>query len=301
MGSNGLKIDGRKVLVIIGGADVVHRLPLAPSLVNSPTGGDGSPRFLPLKEVISAPLSACFFLMFYQNCPFPLSSSSIHKLQELTGLPVARLKPGPLHELIVQFALSENHPHGLIASSSSFIVSLPGCPKHSYFLDKGIEKSDTAGAMVKKIPFTHPKCVPDMIEVLRRQAAYNTLISSCVSETTECEDSSDLLHFDVFQQKATSFSVTFQHPLEENLACVMVDVLSSRDVICTLHTHSEDGALICSNDYLTRVLKRCMSIPVLMRAIFKKATQQKAEETSLSKDGVCEENCKDQQVEHNQQ
>ncbi|CAI5788090.1 mediator of RNA polymerase II transcription subunit 1-like isoform X2 [Podarcis lilfordi] len=217
------------------------------------------------------------------------------------GLPVARLKPGPLHELIVQFALSENHPHGLIASSSSFIVSLPGCPKHSYFLDKGIEKSDTAGAMVKKIPFTHPKCVPDMIEVLRRQAAYNTLISSCVSETTECEDSSDLLHFDVFQQKATSFSVTFQHPLEENLACVMVDVLSSRDVICTLHTHSEDGALICSNDYLTRVLKRCMSIPVLMRAIFKKATQQKAEETSLSKDGVCEENCKDQQVEHNQQ
>lgn len=38
------------------------------------------------------------------------------------GLPVARLKPGPLHELIVQFALSENHLHGLITSTSSFIV-----------------------------------------------------------------------------------------------------------------------------------------------------------------------------------
>lgn len=31
--------------------------------------------------------------------------------------------------------------------------------------------------------------------------------------------SSELLYFEVLQQKANSFSITFQHPVEENLAC----------------------------------------------------------------------------------
>lgn len=46
------------------------------------------------------------------------------------------------------------------------------------------------GAMVSKLPFTHPKDVPDMIDILRHQAAYNTLVSSCISGTTKYEGNS---------------------------------------------------------------------------------------------------------------
>ncbi|KAJ6662010.1 hypothetical protein lerEdw1_012857 [Lerista edwardsae] len=88
--------------------------------------------------------------------------------------------------------------------------------------------------------------------------------------------SSDLLCFELSPQRGSSLSVTFQHPLQDNLACVVIDILSSREVKCTLHTISEEGALDCSNDFLTRVLNRCMSIPILMRAIYKRAAQQKA-------------------------
>ncbi|XP_048366414.1 mediator of RNA polymerase II transcription subunit 1-like [Sphaerodactylus townsendi] len=64
------------------------------------------------------------------------------------------------------------------------------------------------------------------------------------------------------------------------LSCsVVIEVLSSEEVRCTLRTISEDCDLNISNDFLTRVLKRCMSIPILMRAIFKKAPKQKPDET----------------------
>lgn len=82
----------------------------------------------------------------------------------------------------------------LIISSFTFLVlspwnttvfvvqSLPDCPKHCYFINMGSGKADLAGALVGKIPFSHPKCVPGIIEILRHQVAYNSLISSCVSE-----------------------------------------------------------------------------------------------------------------------
>ncbi|XP_044275061.1 mediator of RNA polymerase II transcription subunit 1-like [Varanus komodoensis] len=153
--------------------------------------------------------------------------------------------------------------------------------------------------MVTEIPFTHPKHVPDMIEVLRHQATYNTLISSCVSEKTGCDDPLEQLHFEVSQEKATSFSVTFQHPLKESLTCVMINVLSSREIQCTLFPISEDS-LNCSNDYLTRVMKRCTSVPILMRAIFKKATKPEVEVTQSTGRNT-EESSSDVQVETTQE
>ncbi|XP_053122258.1 mediator of RNA polymerase II transcription subunit 1-like isoform X3 [Hemicordylus capensis] len=277
---------GMKVFLTMGVSDAKHTFPLAPLLVNPVTGDDGSRNFLPLTEVVCVDLSACFFLKFWR--PFPMFLSSIHELQKLTGIPMDKLKPAPLHELIVQHALSEKCKDDL-TMNSSFIVSLPDCQKHSYFIDNTSKRSDLTGAIVGQLPFLHPKCVPDMIEILRHQAAYNTLISSCTSANIEHEDSSELLYFEVSQQKFGSFSITFKHPLEENLACVVINVLSSREVGCTLHTVSDDGALNCSNDFLTKVLKRCMSVPVLMRAIFKKLTQQKVDEAMQSSEGTSEQ------------
>ncbi len=48
---------------------------------------------------------------------------------------------------------------------------------HCYFMT---DLPDTPSIMVSSIPFSHPACVGDILAVLRRQAAFNTLIQSCV-------------------------------------------------------------------------------------------------------------------------
>ncbi|XP_037982829.1 mediator of RNA polymerase II transcription subunit 1-like [Motacilla alba alba] len=174
----------------------------------------------------------------------------------VSGIQISGLKLAPLYELIVQSTLKEKCSEDLSTNKSCFFVSLPDHPKHCYFINKGSEKSGLAGALVSKIPFSHPKCVPGVIEILRHQVAYNTLISSCVSEKNINEDDSELLYFEVVPHKNTSFSVFFLHPVKENLACVVIDVVSSREVQCHLHLNPQDPTLNSTDDFIARAVKR---------------------------------------------
>ncbi|NXP46011.1 MED1 polymerase, partial [Heliornis fulica] len=269
----GSQISGTKTAVTLEGTDTLHKLPLFPLLVDSQTGKDSNPVFLPLTDELSMDLPACFVLKFHQ--PIPMSSLSIEKLQRI---PITGLTPAPLYELIVQSTLQEEFSEDLSTHKSCFFVSLPDCPKHCYFINRGSGKSDfSTGALVSKIPFSHPKCVPGVIEILRHQVAYNTLISSCVSEKHINEDDSELLYFEVLPHKNTSFSVFFLHPVEDNLACVIIDVINSREVQCCLHLNPRDQPLNSDNDFIARAVKRCMSVPVVMRAVLRNAARMKAD------------------------
>ncbi|NXW84772.1 MED1 polymerase, partial [Alopecoenas beccarii] len=280
----GSQVCGTKAVVTVEGTDTLHKLPLSPLLVDSQAGEDGNPAFLPLTDELSMDLPAFFVLKFYQ--PIPMSLSNIEEIQRLTGMfslilrlriQITGLKVAPLYELIVQSTLKEKCSEDLSTHKSCFFVSLPDCPKHCYFINKGSEKSDLAGASVSKIPFSHPKCVPGVIEILRHQVVYNTLISSCVSDKHINEDDSELLYFEVLPHKNTSFSVFFLHPVKENLACVIIDVITSREVQCHLHLNPQDPTLNSSDDFIARAVKRCMSVPVVMRAIFRNAAKVKAD------------------------
>ncbi|NWZ28080.1 MED1 polymerase, partial [Asarcornis scutulata] len=276
----GSQVCGAKIDVTVEGTDMLHKLPLSP-LLDSQPGEDGNPAFLPLTDELSMDLSAYFLLKFHQ--PFPMSSSSIEEIQRLTGIyllsgiQITGLKLAPLHELIVQSTLKEKGSEDLFTHKSCFFVSLSDSPKHCYFINTGSAKSDLAGALVSKIPFTHPKCVPDVIEILRHQMAYNSLISSCVSEKHTNGDDSELLYFEVAPHKNTSFSVFFLHPMKENLACVIIDVVTSREVQCSLHLNPRDPTLNSSDGFISRAVKRCMSVPVVMRAIFRNAAKVEAD------------------------
>ncbi|NWI34594.1 MED1 polymerase, partial [Sula dactylatra] len=215
--SPGSQVCGTKTVVTLEGIDTFHKLPLSPLLVDAQAGEDGNPVFLPLTDELSMDLPAFFVLKFHQ--PIPMSSSSIEEIQNLTGIhnlnankkkndlvsgiQITGLKLAPLYELIVQSTLKEKCSEDLSTHKSCFFVSLPDCPKHCYFINKGSEKPDLAGALVSKIPFSHPKCVPGVIEILRHQVAYNSLISSCVSEKHTNEDDSELLYFEVVPHKNT--------------------------------------------------------------------------------------------------
>ncbi|NWQ79813.1 MED1 polymerase, partial [Columbina picui] len=252
----GSQVCGTKAVVTVEGTDMLHKLPLSPLLTDSQAGEDGNPAFLPLTDELSMDLPACFILKFYQ--PIPMSSSSIEEIQRLTGRfsLITGLKLAPLYELIVQSTLKEKCSEDLSTHKSCFFVSLPDCPKHCYFINNGSEKSDSAGALVSKIPFSHPKCVPGVIEILRHQVVYNTLISSCVSDKHINEDDSELLYFEVVPHKNTSFCVFFLHPVKENLACVIIDVITSREVQCHLHLNPQDPTLNSSDDFIARAVKR---------------------------------------------
>nr|XP_047907586.1 mediator of RNA polymerase II transcription subunit 1-like [Anser cygnoides] len=278
----GSQVCGAKIDVTVEGTDMLHKLPLSP-LLDSQPGEDGNPAFLPLTDELSMDLSAYFLLKFHQ--PIPMFSSSIEEIQRLTGMlqlflrlriQITGLKLAPLYELIVQSTLTEKCSEDLFTHKSHFFVSLPDCPKHCYFINTGSAKPDLAGALVSKIPFTHPKCVPDVIEILRHQMAYNSLISSCVSEKHRNGDDSELLYFEVAPHKNTSFSVFFLHPMKENLACVIIDVVTSREVQCSLHLNPRDPTLNSSDGFISRAVKRCMSVPVVMRAIFRNAAKVEA-------------------------
>ncbi|XP_039924060.1 mediator of RNA polymerase II transcription subunit 1-like isoform X3 [Hirundo rustica] len=273
--SHGSQVCGTKTVVTVEGTDTLHKLPLSPLIIDCQAGEDSNPDFLQLTDELSMDLPALFVLKFHQ--PVPMSSSSIEEIQRLTGIQISGLKLAPLYELIVQSTLKEKCSEDLSTNRSCFFVSLPDCPKHCYFINKGSEKSDFAGALVSKIPFSHPKCVPGVIEILRHQVAYNTLISSCVSERHINEDDSELFYFEVVPHKNTSFSVFFRHPMKENLACVVIDLITSREVQCHLHLNPQDPTLNSSDDFIARAVKRCMSVPVVMRAVFKNAAKVKAD------------------------
>ncbi|XP_061321073.1 mediator of RNA polymerase II transcription subunit 1-like [Pezoporus flaviventris] len=270
----GSQVCGTKTAVTVEGTDTLHKLSLSPLLADSQGGEDGNPVFLPLTDELSMDLPAFFVLKFHQ--PIPMSLSSIEMIQRLTGIQITGLKLAPLYELIVQSTLKEKGSEDVSTYKSHFFVSLPDCPKHCYFINNGSEKSDLGGALVSKIPFSHPQSVPGVIEILRHQVAYNSLISSCVSDKHINEDGTELLYFEVAPHKNTSFSVFFPHPVNENLASVTIDVITSREIQCHLHLNPQDPTLNSSDDFITRAVKRCMSVPVVMRAIFRNAAKVKA-------------------------
>ncbi|KAM7370739.1 hypothetical protein PAMP_010263 [Pampus punctatissimus] len=60
-----------------------------------------------------------------------------------------------------------------------------------------------------------------------------------------------------------------------------MEVIDSRQVSCKLYKGLSD-ALICTDEFITKVVQRCMSIPVTMRAIRRKAETIQADTPALS-------------------
>ncbi|XP_050161336.1 mediator of RNA polymerase II transcription subunit 1-like isoform X9 [Myiozetetes cayanensis] len=108
--------------------------------------------------------------------------------------------------------------------------------------------------------------------------------SSSIEDIQRLTDDSELLYFEVVPHRNTSFCVFFLHPVEENLACVIIDVITSREVHCHVQLNPQDPALNCSDDFIARAVKRCMSVPVVMRAIFRNAAKVKADSETQDMD-----------------
>ncbi|XP_056627467.1 mediator of RNA polymerase II transcription subunit 1 isoform X2 [Triplophysa dalaica] len=276
---------GVSVLVTVEGTSSVYKLPIAPLITGShPVDIKGTPSFSSVTNSNCVDLPACFFLKM--NHPMPFSVSFVQKMGNITGIPVFESAPtlSSLYELIIKSQLREE---GCVSPGLDklmrFYACLPG-QQHCYYLNGDAPVQDgrsLQGALVHKIPFRHPAQVPTLLDIIRHQAAYNTLIGSCVKKTYIKEDTPGLLQFEVCPLTDSSFSVSFQHPVNESLVCVVMEVIDSRQVACKLYKGLSD-ALICTDDFITKVVQRCMSIPVTMRAIRCKAETIQADTPALS-------------------
>ncbi|GAB1296766.1 Mediator of RNA polymerase II transcription subunit 1 [Apodemus speciosus] len=307
---------GMNASVTIEGTSAMYKLPIAPLVMGSHPADNKC-----FTSANSVDLPACFFLKFPQPIPvskaFVQKLQNCTGIP-LFETPPTYL---PLYELITQFELSKdpdplplNHNMRFYArcprthsvdqadlelrnpsASASQVLGSKACAttarqqalpgqQHCYFLNKDAPLPDgqsLQGTLVSKITFQHPGRVPLILNMIRHQVAYNTLIGSCVKRTILKEDSPGLLQFEVCPLSESRFSVSFQHPVNDSLVCVVMDVQDSTHVSCKLYKGLSD-ALICTDDFIAKVVQRCMSIPVTMRAIRRKAETIQADTPALS-------------------
>eukprot|EP00090_Calanus_glacialis_P040316 TRINITY_DN7026_c0_g1_i1.p1 TRINITY_DN7026_c0_g1~~TRINITY_DN7026_c0_g1_i1.p1 ORF type:complete len:1050 (-),score=275.98 TRINITY_DN7026_c0_g1_i1:749-3898(-) len=225
-------------------------LPLS-SLISS-TGQD-----LPITQTNAIPLPAHFTLAL--DKPLPLSSALIRHLVSVTSIDWLDSKnDSPLLTLITKQAsdgsLDPSNNRGLF-------VTLPD-QQHCYFMT---ETPDLVGQTVEYIPFRHPNQVPAIVDILRRQALFNTLISSCV-RTNGLEDVDTSIMFEVtcLDPMCQTLSITFEHPTEETMATAELTLSDLTAPRCRVYTGSLS---VCPEETANKVLQRCLSIPVTMRAV----------------------------------
>ncbi|XP_060776837.1 mediator of RNA polymerase II transcription subunit 1-like [Neoarius graeffei] len=285
-------------VVVVGASATTHRLQMESLIPTQPQLDSlGLPAFIPLSETCSEFLPAFFLLKL--KPPVPMLSSFIHKMSQITGVlkdansdreqssldipPDADLQGEPLFQLLQSIALEDKRPSD--GKDVHFLVSLPDAEFHSYLFDDAEWKCDLwKGSLIHTVPFTHPAHVPALLDVLRYQSAINTLLLSCITSLQHqpglvCELSGEIL-----PESDCSFSVTFSFLDSETLAVLLVSVTDCRQVRCRLLM---PGAVDPSlDDYISRVLTRCMSIPITLRAIRKRISSLRPPALPLKPDSA---------------
>ncbi|XP_017316733.1 mediator of RNA polymerase II transcription subunit 1 isoform X2 [Ictalurus punctatus] len=255
------------VVVVVGASATTHRLQME-SLIPTPPQVDstGLPAFIPLSETCSELLPAFFLLKM--KPPVPMLSSFIHKMSQITDLPPdADLQGEPLFQLLQLTALEDKR--SCDGKDALFLVSLPDAEFHSYLFTTAEWKCDFwKGSLIHTVPFTHPAHVPALLDLLRYQSAVNTLLASCITSLKHQPELVCDLSGEIVPESDCSFSVTFSIPDSETLAVLLVSVVNCHQLRCRLlMPGTVDQSL---DDYISRVLTRCMSIPITLRAIRKR-------------------------------
>ncbi|KAJ8418701.1 hypothetical protein AAFF_G00002000 [Aldrovandia affinis] len=273
--ANGEKCNsGQVALLTAGPSDSTHRLQKT-SLIPKPPeiNSQGLPVFSALDNVTSEVLPACFFLKLQP--PLPMLSSFINKVHQITELNMrkADLQWLPLPRLLETSLRDNGHSESWEGEDAHFLVPLPENQTHGYVLTGDMwDMAALKGALVHSVPFTHPAHIPALLELLRHQAALNTLLASCITCHRSRPGSELDLHCEVLPESESSFSVSFPLPDSGCLGVLLVNLKDSHQITSRLFTPYPTDPSI--DAYISRVLKRCMSIPLVMRAVCRRLARK---------------------------
>lgn len=163
-----------------------------------------------------------------------------------------------------------------------YSIKLPDQNHTYHILDNYLERSD--GVYVTKIPFTHPTSIPSILKVLRQQALFNFVLGSCIRRNKSTSAGQNVTSnnieenpaaqmpniFDVLPVSLNSICVAFEHPSRESLATLELDC---KEISCQLYALDRES--VCSDEFATKVLQKCWSIPVTLRSVLKKCNERR--------------------------
>lgn len=219
--------------------------------------GKSLPSFSALSNLNSSSLPAYFVLKLMH--PLPMSMEVIKRIFSVTSIELATpemlSKAEPLVNLIAKKMLPEKERRSLNVSTGPYFVKLPD-QEHCYHMNEGLSHVD--GIMIQSIPFTHPTFVPQILVFLRQQVLFNVVIGSCIRKLSKFGSSDTQLSFEVTSMSMLNVSVSFEHPVEESLATLDIDLKDITNVKCKLY-NSNSFATLCSDDYASKVMQRYTS------------------------------------------
>ncbi|CAL1536355.1 unnamed protein product [Lymnaea stagnalis] len=254
-----------------------NKLQTMPLMIVSKTqDGKSLPSFSAVSKINSMMLPANFVLVLPQS--IPISTQLLQKITSLTSLEIHKdAECRSLRTLIL-----ESFSDGKIKDSQKLYVSLPD-QQHIYFLD-GLNggSQDQQGMMISRIPFTHPTHVPQILNHLRQQLLFNMVIASCIRPAGR-KDSSNTIVFEVTAVSLQQLTIVFEHPAYDSMITVDVDITDITNLKCHVACTNPDQTL-CSDEAISRVFQRCMSIPVMLRWLIGKGRGQldKLKEAALA-------------------
>ncbi|KAH9413464.1 Mediator of RNA polymerase II transcription subunit 1 [Dermatophagoides pteronyssinus] len=152
------------------------------------------------------------------------------------------------------------------SSSSSFLAILPD-QRHCYYVNNigechydqqsSLDCSSNSnggggsfGILLERLPFTHPSHVSRILVYLRQQVLFNVILGSIIRKLSlfrknNNESSSSVNNHHIFEVSyfgLTNIYVQFEHPLEQSLATMEIDLKDITQVRCKLYANSSSSS-----------------------------------------------------------
>lgn len=265
------KFIGNSVTINLEAAAPSNKLQIAPLLIKSGKSDGFSYNQIGLHN--STMLPAAFVLRL--NKGMPVSSVLLEEIKKITnnlavvGEEVVTIKlensesvkeaPGSLLNLIVNYESEGSYENG----QKGLFVTLAD-QSHCYFIS---ENPELTGTIIKSIQFTEPAHVTKIIKLLRQQALFNSMISSCVRKQNTRQDF-DSYMFEINVVSLQFIQIFVEHPIKETIVTVELDLTDARQVNCKINGSDQlfDSKL---ENYIHRVFQKTMSIPMILRSLIK--------------------------------
>lgn len=255
---------GYNVTIYLEGS-TAHKLQTSTLLTMRTHNGKSTPTYNPTTPSNSAVIPAYFVLRL--NRAMPMCVTLLRQIQQITELECK--DTNTTHPLLSLICTHSSDGKMDSANNKGLFVTLPD-QQHCYFFT---ENRNLDGVLVHSIPFTHPSHVAQVIAILRQQALFNTIISSCVRPNSKQDfDHLSILEISAFGSGPLSISVSLEHPHDETLATAELDLSDVAALSCRVYratASTSSNADTQASDLATKVLNRTCSIPVTMRAVLK--------------------------------
>ncbi|KAJ8922927.1 hypothetical protein NQ315_001471 [Exocentrus adspersus] len=259
---------GYSVTVCMEGS-AAHKLQTTTLIsINRNMNGKNTPSYSPVTAQNSAVIPACFVLKL--NKPMPMCLSLVKQIQKIH--PWTDIDSAPTQPLLNLIVSHSSNGKMESCNNRGLFVTLPD-QNHCYFMT---ENKNMNGVMVTSIPFTHPAHVTSILMILREQALFNTTISSCVRPNSR-QDFENMTMFEISALSPTHISVSLEHPMEESMATAEINLTDISNLECRIHNPGTPPPVNTPDtvsELASRILNKCLSLPVTLRTIIKLCEKQ---------------------------